>query len=149
MEYTKTVWKDLPDTSTPITADRLNNIENGVEYLFEHGVDSYSTSEVKTNKTWINGKPIYRKVFLITVGNNSDIHIEHNLTSSNNFWINYGESFIKKTSGDYETLPCNWYYTPDDWARTWMIQDYIRFRSPSSLGERTLYAVVEYTKTTD
>ena len=37
MEYTKTVWKDLPDTSTPITADRLNNIENGVEYLFENG----------------------------------------------------------------------------------------------------------------
>lgn len=37
MEYTKTVWKDLPDTSTPITASRLNNIENGVEYLFENG----------------------------------------------------------------------------------------------------------------
>ena len=32
MEYTKTVWKDLPDTSTPITADRLNNIKNGVEH---------------------------------------------------------------------------------------------------------------------
>lgn len=38
MEYTKTVWKDLPDTSTPITADRLNNLENGVEYLFENGI---------------------------------------------------------------------------------------------------------------
>ena len=37
MEYTKTNWKDLPDTSTPITADRLNNLENGVEYLFENG----------------------------------------------------------------------------------------------------------------
>ena len=37
MEYTKTVWKDLPDTSTPITASRLNNIEDGVEYLFENG----------------------------------------------------------------------------------------------------------------
>jgi hypothetical protein len=37
MEYTKTAWKDLPDTSTPITASRLNNIEDGVEYLFENG----------------------------------------------------------------------------------------------------------------
>lgn len=37
MEYTKTVWKDLPDTSTPITASRLNNLEDGVEYLFENG----------------------------------------------------------------------------------------------------------------
>ena len=38
MSYTKTVWKSLPDTSTPITADRLNNIENGVEYLYENGL---------------------------------------------------------------------------------------------------------------
>lgn len=29
--------------------------------------DSYSTSEVKTNKTWINGKPIYRKVITGTI----------------------------------------------------------------------------------
>lgn len=48
MNYTKTVWKDLPDTSTPITADRLNNLENGVEYLFENeskqGINEYSES---------------------------------------------------------------------------------------------------------
>lgn len=25
--------------------------------------DSYSTDEVRTNKVWINGKPIYRKVY--------------------------------------------------------------------------------------
>lgn len=43
MEYTKTVWKDLPDTSTPITASNLNNIEDGVEYLFEHGVGGGDT----------------------------------------------------------------------------------------------------------
>ena len=43
MNYTKTVWKDLPDTSTPITADKLNNIEDGVEYLFEHGVSGGDT----------------------------------------------------------------------------------------------------------
>ena len=41
MEYTKTVWKDLPDTSTPITADRLNNIENGVEHLFEYQTEEF------------------------------------------------------------------------------------------------------------
>jgi len=36
MNYTKTVWKDLPDTSTPITASNLNNIEDGVEWLFQN-----------------------------------------------------------------------------------------------------------------
>lgn len=40
MSYTKTVWKDLPDTTTPITASRLQNIEDGVEYLFENGTVS-------------------------------------------------------------------------------------------------------------
>lgn len=38
MNYTKTEWKDLPDTSTPITSSRLNNMEDGIEYLFENGV---------------------------------------------------------------------------------------------------------------
>ena len=34
--------------------------------------NSYSTSEVKTNKTWIDGKPIYRKTFSIsTSGTNA------------------------------------------------------------------------------
>lgn len=28
--------------------------------------DSYSTSEVKTNKTWTDGKPIYRKVYTVS-----------------------------------------------------------------------------------
>lgn len=98
MNYTKTEWKDLPDTSTPITSSRLNNMEDGIEYLFEHGVgggdnlpvgvemdfdgtsqdiptgwtqvtnpESYSTTEVKTDRVWIDNKPIYKKV--ISIGN--------------------------------------------------------------------------------
>lgn len=31
MAYTKKTWVDYPDTSTPITADDLNNIEDGIE----------------------------------------------------------------------------------------------------------------------
>lgn len=31
MAYTKTNWQDLPDTSTPITAARLNNMEDGIK----------------------------------------------------------------------------------------------------------------------
>ncbi len=30
-KYVKTVWKDKPDTSTPINAENLNHNENGVE----------------------------------------------------------------------------------------------------------------------
>lgn len=31
MTYTKTIWKNLPDTTTPINATNLNNMENGIE----------------------------------------------------------------------------------------------------------------------
>lgn len=31
MAYSKTTWQDLPNTSTPINATRLNNMENGIE----------------------------------------------------------------------------------------------------------------------
>ena len=33
MAYTQTVWKDYPDTTTKMTAQKLNNIENGIEAL--------------------------------------------------------------------------------------------------------------------
>ena len=33
----------------------------------EKATDVYSTSEVKTNKVWINGKPIYRKLLTMAV----------------------------------------------------------------------------------
>ena len=30
MAYEKQIWKDLPDETTPITAERLNHLEDGV-----------------------------------------------------------------------------------------------------------------------
>lgn len=36
MAYTKTVWEDYPSIDTPITADRLNNIENGIAGLLDY-----------------------------------------------------------------------------------------------------------------
>lgn len=37
MAYEKQIWKDLPDETTPITAERMNHIENGIS-----GVDTFS-----------------------------------------------------------------------------------------------------------
>ena len=92
MAYQKQTWEDLPSTNTPITATRLNHIENGIadvetgltpvtsytetddksyacnylneniEDLQESILDIFSTDEIKTNKIWIDEKPIYRKV---------------------------------------------------------------------------------------
>lgn len=35
--YTKQIWYDYPNTSTPITAERLNHMEDGIEGAWEHG----------------------------------------------------------------------------------------------------------------
>ena len=42
MAYSKQTWQDLPDTTTPITASRLNNMENGIET---------NTNDIATNTT--------------------------------------------------------------------------------------------------
>lgn len=35
--YNKQLWKDYPDTSTPITADRLNHMEDGISEAAKSG----------------------------------------------------------------------------------------------------------------
>ena len=45
MNYTKTNWQDLPNTTTPINATRLNNMENGIaDANGSIDVDAYSDS---------------------------------------------------------------------------------------------------------
>lgn len=61
---------------TEVVCQKDNTTKNIKEYIDESEV--YSTSEVKTNKVWIDGKPIYRKVIKYTSalssGNNSIPH---------------------------------------------------------------------------
>lgn len=114
-------------------------------YINDALIDIYSTSETKTNKKFLD-KDVYRKMYLITTTNNSNIGQAHGLTNLDKFWINYDASYIFDGN---ESLPPMWYYNTNDWGRLWVNTTEVRFRSPSSLGTRTLYAVVEYTKTTD
>ena len=37
MAYVKQTWEDLPSTQTPITASRLNHMEDGIAEAWEHG----------------------------------------------------------------------------------------------------------------
>jgi hypothetical protein len=86
MAYIKTTWENEPNESTPLNASNLNKIEEGIYQNSQDigdigelntsdktslvgainelkGGEIYSTSEVKTNKVWIDGKTIYRKVY--------------------------------------------------------------------------------------
>lgn len=53
----------------PATANNLNEMQNIINGNI---LDIYSTEETKTNKVWIDNKPIYRKIFVLnSLPNNS------------------------------------------------------------------------------
>lgn len=71
---------------------------------------TYSTEEVKTGETWIDGKPIYRKVFTGSGAGNIDItslkidEIFFDLSKTKFFWSNIGRHvplpLVATASGD-------------------------------------------------
>ena len=62
MSYIKTIWEN---DITPVSANNMNKIENELESLDNETVElkTYSTTETAIG-TWIDGKTIYRKVFI-------------------------------------------------------------------------------------
>ena len=54
---TKINFQNLPSTTTPVNASNLNQLQTNIE----NTLNTYSTSEIRIG-TWINGKPLYRKV---------------------------------------------------------------------------------------
>ena len=62
------------------TINSLPTAGGGSPVVVEPTEDIYSTSEVKTNKIWIDNKPIYRKVIQFTQGLNGGVNaIAHNV----------------------------------------------------------------------
>lgn len=123
------------------------------------GGEVYSISEVKTNKVWIDGKPIYSKTYYenfnaSTSGVQSKT-IDLNINNTNLIWVDYQNSFYL-TINDYNlytSVPIDFCNGTSASAR---INNY--FRSASTLryaldiyGMRagTAYVTFLYTKTTD
>jgi len=122
-----------------------NQLTNGAGFTTLDEANGYSTTETVIGK-WTNGKPIYRKVIPFQTVNNPTLYIAHNITDIDLYWINESASFMWKSG---ESLGVNWYYNTNDWCRTWVRTADVVLRSPSSLGTRDVYVVIEYTKTTD
>ena len=55
---------------------KYNTTEGGALQIEGKNIFKYSTSEVKTGYKWIDGKPIYRKIFT------------GNMTNTTNSWVN-------------------------------------------------------------
>lgn len=113
---------------------------------YVNNINTYSTNEIRIG-TWIDGKPVYRKVFTGTLPTGSG---ENTFNFSGINIINfYGE--IKSKSG--ATFLINTYYTP---IPAYSISGWIdnsgnlKIDCGSNYNTSSQYEIViEYTKTTD
>jgi hypothetical protein len=172
MAYIKTTWENEPSESTPINASNLNKMEQGIyqnslkaDQIGDlsnlktteksdlvgainelKGNEEYSTTEAKTNKIYIDGKPIYRKVVtgtlpttnystFITI-DNLDTPISENIliTMSDNSRLRL--PFVNLTNNIY----CDYYISGNNYN--------VHF-STDTYKSRPFIAILEYTKTTD
>lgn len=132
----------------PTMASIVNTTNNSTtdgyscDYINDLVEDVYSTTETKTNKVWVDGKPIYRKVLTFTTttsGNDANVSIGSNIeniinvygTLSNGMLLN--SAYLDKTIG----------------VRYSSNRLYITHNDNNLFGNKTGFVVVEYTKTTD
>ena len=114
----------------------------------------YSTNETKTNKVWINDKPIYRKVIYISAfPNNSEEHID--ISSLNLEYLVHLYGFAGSGGAGNDGFPINT-ARPDNLASevgSWLIIinsiTYLCIRTGADRSNFSGYIVLEYTKTTD
>jgi len=136
---TQAEW-DALTTDEKLTYGQVNIIDD------ESGTpEYYSTTETKTNKVWINGKPIYRKVVPFTA----------TVTSS---WVTVDSgSWIGDIDILVYSLLCGYDYNSpsDNTGRTLNNANFRAYGNDLQCSTNTgalsgsKYAILEYTKTTD
>lgn len=110
----------------------------------------YSTSEVKTNKVWIDGKPIYRQVIVIENPNTSwDKENKINIANINHF----RKVSVEAVRTADSSIISEYYNNATDLFGCLLIKyvdkNYLTCYLRGTATIKTVYVTVEYTKTTD
>jgi hypothetical protein len=174
MNYERINWQNGAEGRTPINNANLNKMDAAIEYLFENGggggggslpsgvvVDyegtevpvgyeevtetTYSTDEIDTNKTWIDGKNVYRKVIQGTLSNTPNTwQVADNIT--NLATIVHFEGFFKGSSNIY-TIP--FAYNDEDIMITCDTKngDISILHNYAGANNMGFHIILEYTKT--
>ena len=133
----------LPVGSEIDYSGSAGNIPVGWEQVTDP--NSYSTTEVKTEKTWTTGKPIYRKVIDFTLSNTTGAfqNIAHGIQNLGSY---RRIVYFAYMHGGTPTYP-----VPNDAITEIGFTDsYITYYNTNSyITGDYCYAILEYTKTTD
>lgn len=173
MAYVRTTWENLPSENTPINASNLNKIENGI---YQNSInigelvdlnttnktnivnainelksaETYSINEIKTNKIWIDNKPIYRKVIEFgTLPNATAKTVNHNISNIDK--ITYQYAIASASDGLTYTIP---HVGASNMGNGMTMalrsnKEWIQIYCSSNMTSYTGYYILEYTKTTD
>lgn len=110
--------------------------------------NNYSTEEVKTTKTWIDGKPIYRKVVQFTTANSTTGSVTQALGISGRQAITFVQVWIVDAYNSY--IPIPYYYSSTDYIDCYIgSSGLVVYHSGDDKKNCAGYCVIEYTKTTD
>ena len=146
----KAVYVYIKATSG-LAENQQDNVLNDVKDYVDNS-NSYSTEEVKTGGTWIDGKPIYRRVLTATLQENEEVlnlTVSHQIKSLVSI-----KGILSKGTTDF-VIP----YCFIDGGSTFQIYAYLQGsnlfiipRSPDGTYFTkgcAVRAIIEYTKTTD
>lgn len=140
---------EMPQATSVSGSDLIPIVQSGVsKKATKNLLNSYSTSEQVVG-TWIDGKPLYRKVITgtTTAGNNLDIS-KNSISANIDKFVYFGGVTIQPNN-NISLVP----YFAAETDRTSIYYassiDAIRIRAGSSYGYGDVFVIVEYTKTTD
>lgn len=114
-------------------------------YAGVEGVTNYSTDEVKTGGTWIDGKPIYRKCLSVNGAATSSGSTLATVSSDVESWVNITGLLTPEGSGMY--YPTCHYVSSSNTHRVWGNNGgVLRYTSTSKISG---VIIADYTKKTD
>ena len=131
--------KNTTPTMASIVDDYSTSTQDGYSCNYFNDCNAYSTTEINTGKTWIDGKPIYRKVIQAT-----DIDTEFSTGVSNidKLWFcNSGSYIYWSNDYFYEIGRADFYYQKST--------NKIKADAASVANNWSCVLTIEYTKTTD
>lgn len=139
-------------------------IVEGTNYTLEDipFEDVYSTTEVKTNKKWIDGKPIYRLVYMdnkaYAAKSAFHISLESYINPDTINQITHFECYTKRNNSSGKAgiffsnraHPSSWDYQSTAYLGMQSGKFSLTFETSTSSGTGSgIFAIIEYTKTTD
>lgn len=133
--------------NTDLIQEDLDNLHSTISTEISD-INTYSTTETNTGKTWINGKPIYRIMFTGTISS-GDYRTIGSITNLDKI-INFGGTIVDSTNNIKYVIGKSGYVDGSGISRIIALGNNIRLDAKSSsYSNMPFEAYIEYTKTTD